>query len=323
MQPDAASLGLVSLIIPAHNASRTLGRSLNSASGQTFRKLEIIVVDDASTDDTGDIVRFHSASDPRIRLLRNETCLGVGGARNRGAAAASGGYFCFLDADDLLAPRAIEARLQTLQSTHADFCYAWCAQIDKDERILKYCTDELEPPNFFEDLVRRGNILQNGSCTLMTMEAFAAVGGYSEKLFQAGAQGCEDYKFYLDIARRAKVVCCRETLIGYRVTTTNMSSDTGRMVRSFELVQGEILYEFPHLKSALRACRDQYVFYCAVSVLKQGKVLEAMRLLGRIGARLPLLSGYLLGKVFDKTINNKAVPQKARFDYGQDPRAVG
>lgn len=96
----------ISIIVPVFNRAHTIRRTLDSCLRQTDRDWEAIVVDDASTDDSIDIIS--SIRDPRIRLMRHDVNQGAGPARNTGARAASGEWIAFLDSDDELVPDALE-----------------------------------------------------------------------------------------------------------------------------------------------------------------------------------------------------------------------
>ena len=97
----------ISVIIPAYNYARYLAEAIDSALGQTYAPLEVIVVDDASTDDTP---RVLAAYGQRIRAIRQPNG-GAGAARNTGIAAARGEYVAFLDADDVWLPRKLELQM--------------------------------------------------------------------------------------------------------------------------------------------------------------------------------------------------------------------
>ena len=105
---------LVSIIVPAFNAERFVARALRSALGQAYPNLEIIVVDDGSTDRTAEIVR--SFSDPRIRLAP-QTNRGQAAARNHGIRLSAGKYVTFLDADDVYLPAKVERQVAFLGAT--------------------------------------------------------------------------------------------------------------------------------------------------------------------------------------------------------------
>ena len=118
---------LVSIVIPAFNCARTIAETLGSAQGQTHAELDIIVVDDGSTDGTAEIVARHAAADPRIRYLRQANS-GVAAARNHGIAEARGPYVALLDADDLWHPTKIAAQLRRFEERGpaTALVYTWC-----------------------------------------------------------------------------------------------------------------------------------------------------------------------------------------------------
>ena len=92
----------VSIVIPVYNAERYLGRCLDSVLAQTLRDIEVICIDDGSTDSSPTILEKHRSADGRIRIIHQENS-GQGAARNRGIDAATGDFICFVDADDALA----------------------------------------------------------------------------------------------------------------------------------------------------------------------------------------------------------------------------
>jgi glycosyltransferase involved in cell wall biosynthesis len=119
---------LVSVIIPAYNRERTLRRAVESTLGQTVQDIEVIVVDDASNDNTAKVAQELVLSDTRVRLIQNiqNTCnRGAQAARNIGARAANGEWLNFFDSDDWMLPTSIEARLsvarnQSVKVVHSD-----------------------------------------------------------------------------------------------------------------------------------------------------------------------------------------------------------
>ncbi|OKJ03924.1 hypothetical protein AMK18_01690 [Streptomyces sp. CB01249] len=111
----------VTVVIPAYNAATTIGKAVQSAVNQTYELVEVVVVDDASTDNTLDVVKNFAGNNPRVRVLRRgRNSGGVGAPRNMGIAQAAGRYVMFLDADDELPPRACELLLASALETGSD-----------------------------------------------------------------------------------------------------------------------------------------------------------------------------------------------------------
>jgi len=110
----------ISVVVPFYNNGDVLGDCLASIAGQTFTDLEVIMVDDGSTDNGTEVARKWSESDPRFVLAHSQRG-GPGGARNRGVELARGEFLAFVDADDMLPAHAYEVLLHTLESSGSDF----------------------------------------------------------------------------------------------------------------------------------------------------------------------------------------------------------
>jgi glycosyltransferase involved in cell wall biosynthesis len=116
---------LVSVIVPAFNAAAYLGTALDSLRAQTVRDLEIIVIDDGSSDETAAIARRHASQDPRVRVLSNEKPSGrPASARNAGLRVARGKYIALLDADDTSIPTRLEKEVRAMELTGSRFAFA-------------------------------------------------------------------------------------------------------------------------------------------------------------------------------------------------------
>jgi teichuronic acid biosynthesis glycosyltransferase TuaG len=113
----------VSVIIPAHNAAHFIEGTLKSAQQQTLKTIEILVVDDASTDQTPELVDQIAQADSRVHLISVNPNRGVANARNVGVQAAQGEFVAFLDADDQWLPRKLEQQVSFLHEHHAKFGY--------------------------------------------------------------------------------------------------------------------------------------------------------------------------------------------------------
>lgn len=124
---------LVSVIIPAYNAEKYVGDAINSVLNQTYPYIEIIVIDDASCDNTAGVVQ--SVKDERVRLVRHQENMGPGGARNTGIETARGRWIAELDADDQWAPQRLERLLATIEAVSDSYFVAdnflWCFDTPK------------------------------------------------------------------------------------------------------------------------------------------------------------------------------------------------
>lgn len=142
--PQADSAPTVSVIMAARNASETIAVALASVSSQTLTSWELIVVDDASTDDTSSVVRRHAQSDPRIRLLNVTTQSGPGAARNLALEAARGHWVTVLDADDNYHHERLERLVRAAEARNADV-YADNLRLECERRPEPYGPYAFEP----------------------------------------------------------------------------------------------------------------------------------------------------------------------------------
>jgi glycosyltransferase involved in cell wall biosynthesis len=127
---------LVSIIVPAYNAERFLARTLRSALRQTYVTLEMIVIDDGSTDSTAAVARAFAQSDERVRVISFPNG-GVAKARNIGINEAAGELIAFLDADDLWHPTKLERQVAALdEMKDAAAVYTLSRDIDVDDRVF-------------------------------------------------------------------------------------------------------------------------------------------------------------------------------------------
>ncbi|WP_329106722.1 glycosyltransferase [Micromonospora sp. NBC_01699] len=110
----------ITVVVPIHNVRRYLVDCLDSIAGQTYPDLDVVLVDDGSTDDSGEIAERYARTDDRFRLIRQPN-RGLGAARNTGIEAAAGDYLSFVDSDDLLPPYALEVLVGALRQTGSDF----------------------------------------------------------------------------------------------------------------------------------------------------------------------------------------------------------
>ena len=243
---------LVSVVIPAYNASATIDETLRSVRSQTHHALEIIVVDDGSTDDTDAIVKRHASIDDRIRVVTQDNA-GLAAARNAGWRDAGSDLIAFLDADDLWAPTKIERQLEALEAggQQVGLVYCWYVRIDRQSTITGVWEGARVGGHVLE-LILAGNFVGNGSSALVRREALIDANGFDSGLRAAGAEGCEDWLMLCRVAEKYHYAVAPEYLIGYRYLPQNMSSNRPRMLRSWMLAHDRMLARQPGHGAALK-----------------------------------------------------------------------
>lgn len=237
---------VVGVVIPAYNSARTLAATLRSVLGQTHRALDVVVVDDGSTDATPDIVMALSRDDPRLRLLRQANA-GTAVARDNGWRSCQAELIAFLDADDLWAPGKIERQLAELASggPETGLVYSHYVRIDMAGRKVKH---EPQTPRrgWVLDELLVENFVGNGSSALVRREVLERVGGF------AGADhNCADWQFYYRVARFYQFGAVPVEDIGYRITPGAQSCDHVKMLRSALRVHEEVVRETPEHRALI------------------------------------------------------------------------
>src|SRR5216684_4262886 len=285
---------LVSVVIPAHNASSTIDETLRSVRSQSHEQLEIIVVDDGSSDNTAAIVEQHAAQDSRIKIIEQDNA-GVAAARNRGWQSASAKFIAFIDADDLWGSTNIERQLQTLIAggERTGLVYSWFTVIDAASRALAKATPCFHTGDVLDELLA-GNFIGNGSSVMVRREALLVAKGFDSQLRAAGAQGCEDLLFYCHVAETYHFAVVPEYLIGYRHLPENMSSNMPRMLRSWMLVADEMAARHPDRTHRLKFGLQHYSVWLLRKALTGRKFGYFADCVGLVVRRDPLLAAKIL-----------------------------
>jgi hypothetical protein len=226
--PTAARVPTFSVIIPSYNNPDTIGSAIRSVLRQTVSDFELIVVDDASTDATPQVIEGFLV-DERVTLVTRDVNGGQSAARNTGIARARGTFVCLLDSDDLWLPAYLEMMGKTLAATpRAAVAYtdAWVLY-DGIRRILRRTAMEayrppvtpVDPAAFLLALLEYGNFVYYSITA--RRDALQEVGGYDEAL-----RGAPDYELWLRLCAAGHAfVPCSETLGIYRRRQGQLTAD--------------------------------------------------------------------------------------------------
>jgi glycosyltransferase involved in cell wall biosynthesis len=262
------SAPVVSVVIPTRNRWPRLRRALGMALGQRGVDVEVLVVDDGSTDDSQ--AGLEAVRDPRLRVLRNDSSRGVAAARNRGIAAARAELVAFLDDDDLWSPEKLRLQLDRWAETGAGFVYAGAVRLREPDLVLR--VDAAPPPaNIGRDLLAT-NVLPSGPSNVVARaELVRRAGGFDEALHFAA-----DWDLWIRLAARAPAAACTELLVGYVEHEGNMSIAVG------EAALAEFRYLVAKHRSASEAAgvrfdAAHFTRGVAYSDLRSGRRLRAAR----------------------------------------------
>lgn len=212
--------GSVSIVVPAYNHGRFLPEALRSL-GAASRSLDVVVVDDGSTDGTAAVV----AGFDGVRYLRQEN-RGLAAARNLGLQAARGEFVVFLDADDALLPGTIDIGAATLEARPGcAMVFGRCVMIDEAGRVLPTPSRPRLDGDAHLALLRDNPIWMPGTA-MFRREALLAAGGFAQ-----GFDAAADYDLYLRLSREAQIHDHGIVVAAYRRHGSNMSGNATRMLR--------------------------------------------------------------------------------------------
>ena len=247
------SVPLVSVVIPLYNSAATVRESLDSVLRQTYLNLEIIVVDDGSTDQGLALVQ--QVQDSRLRVIRQSN-RGLAGARNTGIRLARGSILAFLDSDDLWTPEKIDRHVTHLcGQPEVGISYSCSAFIDESSRLLGlYQIPALQ--NITPELILCRNPISNGSCLVLRREVLddirfeANLYGTSESYwFDETFRQSEDIECWIRIAlqTRWQIEGIGEVLTFYRLSRRGLSANLDQQFASWQRVLDKTATYAPEL----------------------------------------------------------------------------
>lgn len=198
---EANKLKLVSILIPAYNVERYIERSLKSALNQTYKNIEVVIVDDGSTDGTADVVRKY-LPDARVKYVYQKN-KGLSGARNTAMKNASGEYFAMLDADDVFLPEKIECQVEYLEAhKDCDICYSdlWLFYENDFDQLVGTTYKFYSGTDVFPQLLKRSFI---NTLTVVLRRSVVDRFGYLDERYRYA----EDLEYFLRLSYLGAKFC--------------------------------------------------------------------------------------------------------------------
>ncbi len=253
-------LPLISVLVPTYNRAATfLPSTIKSVQRQREKGFEheLIIIDNASTDDTKKVVAEFAKQDPRIKYIRNRKNVKASGALEVGLKAARGEYIYPLDDDDMLLARTLQNSFNFLsKNKKIDWCYGFALHCDEDNRLLnrKWATYERKTPKQFFAHLMRGNIVPSGS-VMMRKSAAKKAGGWD------GVLAAQDRMMWLNLAHAGQQQALLPNYqVIYRLHENRESSRNNKnglwaqvreyVLKKFGTTEAEVEKEFKKLKEA-------------------------------------------------------------------------
>jgi glycosyltransferase involved in cell wall biosynthesis len=275
--PD--SYPLISIIIPTFNHAVFLSDAIDSLLTQTYKNIEIIVVDDGSTDNTLEVVQQYQNS---LILYLKQKNYGLPAARNFGLRKSKGKYVAFLDADDRFLPNHLQISHDTIrEKPQVGFV---CGNIRTFGMVddFKHIHNCSPTPDHYASLLRGCFIVNVGAC-LFHKSKLIELGGFNEKY-----KASEDWELFFRIVRISPIYCHHQVVLEYRRTPGQMSRQLGRMLESSAKTlqkQWKYVKNNEHYISAYKEGVDDIIKYYGnpaadelVSKFKKGDLLTAWSL---------------------------------------------
>ena len=230
---------LISVIIPAYNAEKTIKKTVQSVLEQTLADFEVIVINDGSTDQT--LGTLESIEDSRVHVFTFPNS-GPQKSRNRGIEKAQGKYLAFLDADDLWTKDKLAEQLQVLQANpEAAMAYSWTNWIDEHDKVWRRGAHVSVSGNVAARLLL-SDFIGSGSNPLLRTEVVQTLGGFDDDIV-AG----QDWEMWLRVASQYPVVAISKVHVLYRKlpTSSAWSNNVQRQEKGYRQVVAKTIRRSP------------------------------------------------------------------------------
>lgn len=230
---------MISIVMPAYNAGKFITEAINSVVNQTYKNWELIVIDDGSSDNTVETIKFLAAEDERIHFYANEKNIGVAETRNRGFDIANGEYIALLDSDDIWLCEKLEKQIVLAKEKEADIIYTSYEIIDIHGNKTK--EDYIVPSKTgFDELLGENHI---GCSTVLLRKRIIEKYRFNKSFYH------EDYVLWLQLLKDGfSAYGLTEALVKYRLYTGSRASNKFKSAKMRWIIYREYL-KLPLIKS--------------------------------------------------------------------------
>ena len=212
----------ISVVVPTYNRAGLIGRAIQSVLNQTYRNLELIVVDDASTDATEKVVKQFLRRDARVRYVKHSINKRQSGAENTGIKISTGEYLAFLDDDDVWLSEKLEKQLQVFKESQYEklgLVYCGMDYISDNQTVAK--RRPKEKGYIFEELLK-ANCIGGVSIPMIKKEVFEQCGLFDE-CDEGRKGGGVDHEMWIRISKSYNVDFASESLVYYYIHSGNLT----------------------------------------------------------------------------------------------------
>ena len=275
---------LISVIIPTYNRAHLIKRSAQSVLNQTYKNLELIIVDDGSTDNTKEVI--DSLNDERIVYVKQENH-GVSSARNTGINVANGKYIAFQDSDDIWHSDKLEKQINTLKQNNADIVFC---KIFKHGNIIKRVVSKKFKAGFLPKNILPIDIFPQ---TILGKTII-----FKNDLFDINLLELEDFELLLRIQKKYSIYCIDEPMVDYCAQDDSLSKRHEIRIDYLKMVvnnNANFLQQYKH--SSLDFLAQEFL-YAAFNIKDLQKRKDALSFIFTISNSINVKTTYLLHKIY-------------------------
>jgi glycosyltransferase involved in cell wall biosynthesis len=250
----------VSVIIPTYNRAKLVERAINSVLVQTFKDFELFIIDDASTDNTKQIVK--KFRDERIKIIHHQKNKGGSAARNTGIKTAIGEYIAFLDDDDEWIPTKLEKQMRFFErcKRNVGLIYSWAEIIDEKKDLFVKSQSKVKG-TFLREILERSFLIS--STVIVKKACFHSVGLFDENFIS-----CQDREMWTRIATRYEVELLPECLVRY-YKHSGISIGTSKKV-NYGYYQYFTKFQYFYLQQGMKNELSQHLNSVAYKLAQKG-----------------------------------------------------
>ena len=281
--------GKVSVIIPIYNAEKYLRKTLDSILVQTYKDIEIVLVDDCSNDDSANIIKEYIQKYPEIVYFLQETNQGAGAARNKALELATGQYVAFLDSDDIWYPNKVAKQLELMKKRNCPFSYTAIEMIDENDNLLKNKRNIKETCDY--KYLLHNTIIATSSVIIDR----TILGDFRMPLRRGG----QDYATWLMLLRNGCIARgINEALVKYRISSNSLSSNKFKSIKQIWEIQTQ-----DEEINKLRVCLNTFRFLFKYLKKKTNTYFSPLLLFNWIWITVIVNSALISTKKFSMTTN--------------------
>lgn len=218
---------MVSVVIPSYNREATIERAVKSVLDQTYKDIEVIVVDDCSTDNTGKIVENMIKADNRVRYYKLEKNSGACVARNKGIDLAQGEYIAFQDSDDEWLPKKLELQIDAMKENKADICFCQFRRFNrKGEMVIPDLESGFVPRNVLleESIISTQTIIGKRHC-------------FDGVRFDVLMPRLQDYDIVVRLSRNVSFYLVAQSLVNMYEQSDSISTNWAKLKDAIEILE--------------------------------------------------------------------------------------